>query len=146
MCTLLRTAFQFDMERLWSGMNRNSPDLERVFHIHRASWKRLAERVLSTKFLFSLLNIYFCLIGYQSSFLLIHFLYGSNCHDNGGTETCQSYEDPLSSTFKTGAGQLRSIFFSTVFMCEQKPNLIWISFPGARASWYTVNVVLASLD
>ena len=88
MSTLLRTAFQFDMERLWPGMNRNSPDLERVFHIHRASWKRLAERVLSTKFLFSLLNIYFRLIGYQSSCLIIHFLYGSNCHDNSGTETC----------------------------------------------------------
>lgn len=146
MSTLLRTAFQFDMERLWPGMNRNSPDLERVFHIHRASWKRLAERVLSTKFLFSLLNIYFRLIGYQSSCLIIHVLYGSNCHDNSGTETCLIIWRSTFIHFQDRRGAASPRFFPTVFICEQKPNLIWISFPGVRASWYTVNIVLAPLD
>ena len=153
MSTLLRTAFQFDMERRWPGMNRNGPDLERVFHIHRAShgsgWPRG-----------------FCQLNSSAhSWIFISVSLGSNSRSYSFTscmvrtamiivaqKLVQSYEDPLSSTFKTGAGRLRSAFFPTVFVwakahfdmdffprrksflvhCKHSLSITWLKTPSGR--------------
>ena len=147
MSRLLQTAFQFDIERLWPGMNRNGPELERVFHIHRAShgsgWPRGFYQLNSS----------------PHSWIFTSVSLGSNPRSYSFTSSmvrtamiivAQKLVQSLwRSPFihfqaRRRAASLR--FFPTVFLCEQKPNLIWISFPGARASCYTVNIVLASLD
>ena len=55
------------------SVNKNGPVMDQVVHT-----SRLAERVWCTKSQSSLLNIFFRLSGFQSSFLLIHFRYYPN--------------------------------------------------------------------
>ena len=153
MSTLLRTAFQFDMERLWPGMNRNGPDLEGVFHIHRVShgsgWPRGFCQLNSSShsWIFTSVSLATNPRSYSFTSCMVR-----TAMIIVAQKLVQSYEDPLSSTFKTGAGQLRPAFFHRFYVwtkaqfdmdffprrksfsvhCKHSLSITWLKTPSGR--------------
>ena len=104
-------------------MNSNGTELEQVVHTLTSNivQERLAERVWFSNSQSSLLNIYFRLREFQSSFLLIYFRYGPitfTLHQNVADKTCTMYDAPLS---RSARHIYRIRAKITVRMCEQKP-------------------------
>ena len=91
-------------------MNGNGTELEQVVHTLTSNIveERLAERVWFSYSQSSLLNIYFRLREFQSSFLLIYFRYGPNTftlHQKCGR---QNLYDVWRTTFEIGAAHLQN--------------------------------------
>ena len=104
-------------------MNSNGTELEQVVHTLTSNIveERLSERVWFSNSQSSLLNIYFRLKGFQSSFLLIYFRYGPSTftlHQNVADKTCTMYDAPLS---RSARRSYRNGAKITVRICEQKP-------------------------
>ena len=91
-------------------MNSNGTELEQVVHTLTSNIveERLAERVWFSYSQSSLLNIYFRLREFQSSFLLIYFRYGPNTftlHQKCGR---QNLYDVWRTTFEIGSAHLQN--------------------------------------
>ena len=100
-------AFRADTKSYRYGMNSNGTELEQVVHTLTSNivQERLAERVWFSNSQSSLLNIYFRLREFQSSFLLIYFRYGPNTftlHQNVADRTYIRYK-PLHFRDRLGA-------------------------------------------
>ena len=116
-------AFRADTKSLRYSMNSNGTELEQVVHTLTSNIveERLAERVWFSYSQSSLLNIYFRLREFQSSFLLIYFRYGPitfTLHQNVADKTCAIYDAPLS---RSARRSYRNGAKITVRLCEQKP-------------------------
>ena len=119
--TVFRT-FRADTKSYRYGMNSNGTELEQVVHTLTSNIveERLAERVWFSYSQSSLLNIYFRLKGFQSSFLLIYFRYGPSTftlHQNVADIACTMYDAPLSRSARRSYRIRAKI---TVRICEQK--------------------------
>ena len=86
--------------------------------------ERLAERVWISTSQSSLLNIYFRLSKFQSSFLLIHFRYGPNTCSH--QSVAQDLSDMWRSTFEIGPAQPRTV---TDIAAKSPNNMSRSSFP-----------------
>ena len=116
-------AFRADTKSYRYGLNSNGTELEQVLLTLTSNivQERLAERVWFSNSQSSLLNVYFRLNGFQSSFLLIYFRYGPSTftlHQTVADKTCAIYDAPLS---RSARRSYRNGAKITVRMCEQKP-------------------------
>ena len=120
------------------GWTETAQNLKQDVQTHPHT-ERSIERVWWTKFQSSLLNIYFHLSGFRSSFLVIHFRYGPNSSSHCTKVRQRTYaicDSPLSRS----AQRTFTLTFTpkTPFLCVNRSAIRYDSRAGAKATRYNV--------
>ena len=132
-------AFRADSKSYRYGMNSNGTELEQVVHTLTSNIveERLAERVWFSNSQSSLLNIYFRLKGFQSSFLLIYFRYGPSTftlHQNVADKTCTMHH------FQDRRGAVTEMAPKSPFVCVNRSPISPVWLPVWYDFRYSMNI------